>query len=136
MSAKKLSLDTTINAYTIAISCHQKSYKLAFLLNKILDCEFELQEQYEPGTIPFINSIDGHVYYTWIHESERFSLHLINNQGDNNRVLPQMPQIDYLLVITGFYKELNIEKGLKRIKEIPSVLTAFSIETPSLKTRK
>lgn len=136
MSSKRLDFDFDSEAFTIAISCHQKSYKLAWELNQIFSCEFEIQSEYEEGAVPFISSIEGHTYYLWTHHSERFALHLINNQGEETRIIPQMPQIDYLLIITGLYEELDIENGLKKIKNIESVLTAFAIENPSTKLKK
>jgi hypothetical protein len=127
MPGKKLAASTDSNCYLIAISCHQLSFKLAWQLNAALNFELELSSEYDES-LPFAHLLHGHECYVWHHESDRFSVHLISNKGTDGYVYPKMPQIDYILAVTGFYEEINLAEGLSQIKSIQSVLTAFELD--------
>lgn len=130
MPSKKLHIQTETDCYLIAISCHQQSYKLAWELNGALDIDLELSTTYDES-IPFVHLLPGHEYYIWTHESERFSVHLVSNKSTEGFIYPKLPQIDFILAVTGFYEELDMTKGIAQIKSIKSVLTAFEL-TPNM----
>ena len=127
MAAKRLNIENDNTIFVLAISCHQPGFKLAWEINRTVNCELVNTEQYEEN-IPFIQSIDGHAYYNWTDTSERYTLHFINNQGVGSILLPEYKQIDYFFIATGFFEELNLDQGIKNIKQINSVLTAFPID--------
>jgi len=105
---------------------------LAWEINRALDCQLVAQEKLEEN-IYFIKELDGHDYFKWEEPSERYTLHLFSNRGPNSLLVPSQNQIDYFLVVTGLFAELNFEDGTKNIKSIESVLTAFSISLPPIK---
>lgn len=127
MASKRLNMDNDNTIFVLAISCHQPGFKLAWEINRAVNCELQNTENYEEN-IPFIPSIAGHAYYNWTDESGRYTLHFVNNQGVDSILLPEYKQIDYFFIATGFFEELDMEKGIKNIKQISSVLTAFPIE--------
>lgn len=129
MPSKKLTVATETDCFLIAISCHQHSFKLAWELNSALDFEMELSVEYDES-IPFAHLLPGHEYYIWRHQENRFAVHLISNKSPEGFLLPKMPQIDYILAVTGFYEEIDLTQGLSKIKQIKSVLTAFEL-TPN-----
>lgn len=132
MAGKRLNIENDNNAFILAISCHQKSFKLAWEINGVLNCELQGMNEYGEN-IPFVHSIEGHAYYQWVDPTERFTLHLINNQGETGILVPHMKQIDYFFVVTGMYEELDFNGGVKKIKKIGSVLTAFTVPLSDLK---
>lgn len=132
MAIKRLHIDFENDAFVLAISCHQKSVKLAWEINKALNCELSAQVSLEEN-IPFIQGIDGHDYFKWKEPSERYTLHLFSNRGEKSLLVPAQNQIDYFFVVTGLYAELNFEEGTQKIKNIQSVLTAFPITLPAVK---
>lgn len=132
MSSKRLPLDNENEAFVLAISCHQKSIKLAWEINRAIDCQLVAQEKLEES-IYFIKELNGHDYFKWEELSERYTLHLFSNRGPNSLLVPSQKQIDYFLVVTGLFTELNFEEGTKKIKGIDSVLTAFAITLPPIK---
>lgn len=134
MALKRLKIDSDADAFVIAISCHQKSIKFAWEVNRALKCELQATQEY-PDNIYFIQKLDGHAYFNWTNPSERFTLHLISNHGEKSLLVPSQKQIDYFLVVTGFYEELNFEDALKKIKQIESVLTAFPVTLDKVKTK-
>ncbi|MGB0389925.1 MAG: IPExxxVDY family protein [Salibacteraceae bacterium] len=132
MALKRLVLDNDSDAYVLAISCHQKSTKLAWEINRVLHCELQLVEEYG-NNIYFIDSIEGFPYFNWTDPEERFTIHLIGNRSENALLVPSQKQIDYFFVVTGFYAELDFEEGVKKIKQISSVLTAFPVVLDKIK---
>jgi len=132
MATKRLDIDTENDAYVLAISCHQKSIKLAWEINRTLNCQLAAQENLEE-TIYFIKQIDGQDYFRWAEPNERYTFHLISNSGAKSLLVPSQKQFDYFFVVTGLYTELNFEEGVQKIKNIDSVLTAFAITLPPVK---
>jgi len=132
MAAKRLQIDNENDAYVLAISCHQKSIKLAWEINRALNCQLAAKDQLTDN-IYFINEIDGQDYFKWVEPDERYTLHLISNSGSKSLLIPSQKQFDYFFVVTGLYAELNFEEGVKKIKNIDSVLTAFAITLPPIK---
>ena len=132
MAVKRLNIELENDAYILAISCHQKSIKLAWEINRALDCELEAKEHLKEN-IHFIKQLDGQDYFRWEEPTERYTLHLFSNRGNNSLLVPSQKQFDYFLVVTGLYAELNFEEGAKNVKQIDSVLTAFPITLPPIK---
>jgi len=132
MATKRLHIDTENDAYVLAISCHQKSIKLAWEINRALNCELGAQETLKEN-IYFIKELADQDYFKWQEPNERYTLHLFSNRGEKSLLVPSQNQIDYFFVVTGLYSELNFEEGTKKIKNIQSVLTAFPITLPQVK---
>ena len=132
MASKRLNIEQDHKAFILAISYHQKSFKLAWEINRAINCDLQGMEAYE-DQIPFLTSIDGHAYYNWNDPTDRFTLHLINNQGEHGILAPHLKQFDYFFIVTGMYEELDVKGGANRIKNIDGVLTAFSIKPTDLK---
>lgn len=132
MALKRLVLDNDSDAYVLAISCHQKSTKLAWEINRALSCELQATDDYE-NNIYFVDSIEGFPYFKWNNPEDRFSIHLLGNRSESSLLVPNQKQIDYFFVVTGFYEELDFERGVKKIKNIPSVLTAFPVTLDKVK---
>jgi hypothetical protein len=134
MGLKRLKINSETDAFVLAISCHQKSIKFAWEINRALNCELQAIQDYQDN-IYFIQQLDGHAYFNWTNPSERFTLHLVSNHGEKSLLVPDQKQIDYFLVITGFYEELDFDDALKKIKQIESVLTAFPVTLDKVKTK-
>lgn len=126
MALKRLDIENDSDALVLAISCHQNSIKMAWEINKALNCQLKATDQYE-NNIYFIEDLEGFPYFNWVHESEKFMLHLVSNHSEESLLVSSQKQIDYFFVVTGLYEELDFEKGTKKIKQIESVLTAFPI---------
>lgn len=133
MALNRINIDQDADPFVLAISCHQKSIKLAWEINRALNCELQSTDEYE-NNIYFINNVRGFPYFNWEHPSERFTLHLIGNQSESALLVPSQKQIDYFFVVTGLFEELDFEDGVKNIKRIESVLTAFPITLKRIKS--
>lgn len=132
MRTKKLNTEQDQDAFILAISCHQKSIKLAWELNHAINCELVALEEIEEG-FPYFKTVEGFPYFKWTDPTERFAVHLVANRSETGLLVPSSPQIDYYLIVTGFYEELDLDSGVKKIKQIDSVLTAFPVNLNKVK---
>lgn len=132
MAKKSLDINNELDAFVLAISCHQNSLKMAWEISKALDCQLTATQEYD-NSIYFVDDISGFPYFNWMDASGRFTLHLISNHSEEALLIPNQKQIDYFFIVTGLYKELDFEKGTKKIKDIGSVLTAFPITLKNTK---
>lgn len=72
-------------------------------------------------------------------ESEVDQLTLFNTDSDTNTIqyylIPEQPKVDYFLKIEGDCSQLMMNKLLLKLKEIPHLETAYSIDHTMLKSR-
>ncbi len=132
MAVKRLKLDHESDAFVLAISCHQKSTKLAWEISRAVKCELQATEEYE-NNIYFVTSVVGFPYFKWTNPDERFTIHLIGNRSEDSLLVPSQKQMDFFFVVTGFFEELDLEEGVNHIKNIESVLTAFPVVLDKIK---
>lgn len=124
--AKKIMLESRSEAsyFTLAgISCHLKDYRLSYLLNHKLQSGFKKMEDL-PGEYSL---------YFYADEECRNTYNLISNRNEERVLFPELKQTDFLLMVEGPFKKVQLDKLLKAIRTIPNVLTAFEIQIGTLK---
>ena len=124
--AKKIMLESRSEAsyFTLAgVSCHLKDYRLSFLLNQKLQAEFKKMDDL-PG--------EYSLYY-YADEECRNTYNLISNRNEEKVLFPELKQTDFLLLVEGPFKKVQLDKLLKAIRTIPNVLTTFEIQMGTLK---
>jgi hypothetical protein len=124
--AKKFTLDARPEPayYTLAgISCHLKDYRLSFLLNQAMGCDFIKMEDL-PG---------GYSLYFYRDEECRNTYSLISNRSAEKILFPGLKQTDFILLVEGPYKKSQLNRLVNNLKTIPNILTAFEIQAQSLK---
>lgn len=158
MLAHKLVLDAVVDQpfKLIAIHCSVEEYKLAFLLNKHLDLHLSRAR----------NDIDLHIksvraifaLYKFEDRQKYCGYFLISNKfkgqskqttagfgslfgeeemaSETTHLLPEYSKVDFFLKIedeSDFVSEVLL---LDRIKQIPQIATAYSIETEKIKSKE
>ncbi|WP_397364022.1 IPExxxVDY family protein [Olleya sp. R77988] len=155
MAVRKLSLDDFLEEEhyaLIGIHCVIEDYRLAFLINQILD--IKLKRSVKDVTNPSLNS--NYALFEWFDQKQFTTYHLVANtckvlhnnvkqesnslfgkdtQGASNYyLLPEFKTINYLLKIETEF--LSKEKTiLNKILKIPQVVTAYSIASHTLKSK-
>jgi hypothetical protein len=134
MARKILRDDHSEPAYytLIGISCHLKDYRLSYLLNKKLDFVFTkqqdlvitLQEKKEAANFSF---------YFYKDEDQINSYWLIANRSEEYVLLPELKQLDFLLMVEGDLKKSRKDQLLKAVSSIQNVLTAYEINLTSIR---
>ncbi|MEI7490783.1 MAG: IPExxxVDY family protein [Bacteroidota bacterium] len=124
--AKKIMLESRSEAsfLTIAgVSCHLKDYRLSFMLNQKLHAGFRKMDDL-PG---------NYSLYYFVDEECRNPYYLISNRNEEKILFPELKQTDFILMVEGPFKKIQLNRLLSSVKAIPNVLTAFEIKPESLK---
>ncbi|NQY66898.1 MAG: IPExxxVDY family protein [Flavobacteriales bacterium] len=129
---KKLVLETEddFDFALIAISCHAKDYKICWSINK--EFKFNLKRE-EDILIKNRNEDISYSLYIYDDELRHCTVHLIENRSGLGYLIPEQKQADYFVLVKGYFDE--VEEMIKRLKKIDVVLTAYSLDPTSLKSK-
>jgi hypothetical protein len=141
----------------IGISSHEKDYRFCWALNNKLKLELSKKESLEikgkkqktPSYFSFFTFDDQDQYKEYsvlANFSESKSLVLTEDtlfgtpdksrQSENEFLIPEHKQMNYLFVIRGDMEDEQIEELVQKIKEIDIVLTAIRIDPKTLKSKQ
>jgi hypothetical protein len=120
------------NYTLIGISCHLKDYRLSYLLNNKLEFVFSKQQDLaisiqgnkEPANFSF---------YFYKDEDQATSYLLVANRSEDHVLLPEIKQLDFLLLLEGEFKKSRKDQVIKAVGSIPNVLTAYEISPGSIR---
>lgn len=133
MTKYTLSLEDDFNFDIIGLCSHQADYRVCWSINEQLG--LRLRKSVEPfmvsGKKGVVNS--SHSLYEWADEFEDVVYYFIKNKSNGKFLVPEKAQIDYFLV-TKEAGVLDVDKLLAQLKNIPSILTAFSFDPCDLKS--
>ena len=133
MAKLKLEIDEDYDFVLIGICSSFTDYRLCWGINKALSISLERIEDYAMQ-----NKKDGEFFfsfYEFFNEQTEENYFLIKNQSYNfKKLISEHDKIDYFLIIKNNY-DTEIEDLLTKLKALDSVLTAFSFDVESLKSR-
>lgn len=129
MAKKKNILSSStldVHASMIGISCHMKSYKLSFSINKVLKFNFQRLKDFEtPGItggevlcFPFLAFNDDDL-------KNHFCL--ISNHHPQGKLIPALRQVDYFLIAKNPVDRYTKQRILSKLRSISQVLAAYEI---------
>ena len=138
MKKRKLEAEFEYDFSLFGIISVLKEYKLAWLLNNILDVQLDKANDIE---IEFLKS-QNLIISNYLVETENSSLRLLKNKsmdqlGDNPAyLLPELKRFDYFMIIQGFEDTFSNQVLKQKISSIPGIqyVQIFSLE--SLKSRE
>ena len=138
MKKRKLEAEFEYDFSLFGIISVLKEYKLAWLLNNILDVQLDKANDIE---IEFLKS-QNLTISNYLVETENSSLRLLKNKsmdqlGDNPAfLLPELKRFDYFMIIQGFEDTFSNQVLKQKISSIPGIqyVQIFSLE--SLKSRE
>ena len=129
----------------IAIHCNSEAYKLAFEIN------LKLKTKLEKSLLDISFKGDNSIFELYKHVSETYNtrLYLISNKSKNNTdlsvqslfdnlsistfLVPELKKADFLLKIEG--GGFKIESLLKKLNEISSVISSYTVSVNSDKSK-
>lgn len=123
--AKKVFLETRAEPtlFTLfGISCHLKDYRLSYNLNHNLELSLVKMDDFL-----------GYSFYFYRDEDCFNSYYLIGNRGQELILLPDLKQIDFLLLLEGPVKKTQKELLLEKIRGIQNVLTSYEVRFETIK---
>ncbi|MFO8128865.1 MAG: IPExxxVDY family protein [Bacteroidales bacterium] len=117
--------------FLIGISSHLKDYRLSFFLNQYLGYNFRRIEDL-PGGRSVSNS-DGHSVYAYENPETRSHFCLIANNHPEGKLIPELRHTDFLLLTRDILENERYKSIVEKIRKIPQVLLAFTIDPSMLK---
>lgn len=94
------------------------------MFSKHQDFIITLQEKKEPANFSF---------YYYKDEDQATSYLLIANRSEEYVLLPELKQLDFLLMMEGEFKKSRKDQLLKAVGSIQNVLTSYEINLTSIK---
>lgn len=140
--------DFNEDKYTlIGIHTALEDFKLAYLLNKNLDTHFSKATY----SLDFESNASFSVY-NYVNEEYDFEWYLISNSFTEERtnaldtivlatetktyLIPEKKKVDYFIKIVGEPTQETIYKTVNQIKQIDQVVTSYTVELDSLKSKQ
>jgi hypothetical protein len=135
------------NYTLIGIHTALEDFKLAYLLNKNLDTHFSKATY----SLDFESKASFSVY-NYINKEYDFEWYLISNSFTEERtnaldtivlatetktyLIPEKKKVDFFIKIVGEPNQEIIYKTVHQIKQINQVVTSYTVETDSLKSKQ
>lgn len=121
-----LSLTQEYQVSLIGISCHMKSYRLSFNINRALNFSLQRIDDFE---IPLNSGQEMLCFPLLAFNDENLKNHfcLISNHHPQGKLIPSMRQVDYFLIAKNPVDKFTREKMLQRLRSISQVVAAYEI---------
>lgn len=133
MAKYKLLLEEDYDFDLIGICSSHSDYRLVWGLNNSIGTRLAKEPDF--SILEKKNGEHLHSFYSYYDEEEHIEYYLIKNVSTNyQRLIPEKDQIDFFLIIRNNLT-LDINDLIKRLKEIESILTAFSFIPSELKSK-
>lgn len=127
-----LEFDDDYDFSLLGISSHVKDYRLCWEINREMELFLEKAE-------PIVSQVNQDTIAFSTHEcfleDDHLTYHLISNKNSGRVLVPEYPQLDYFLKVSGSQHELETEELKNRIQNIEVVLTVLQIEIKELKSK-
>lgn len=116
----------------LGICSHAKDYKLCWSLNN----HFGFQLEKEENDLELINGAQKLAFsqYHFQDEESHAMYSLLANKNGNGYLVPEQKQTDYFLMVRDSFDD-DPDQMLARLRKMDVVLTAFSVDAGSLKSK-
>ncbi|WP_299059141.1 IPExxxVDY family protein [uncultured Polaribacter sp.] len=133
----------------IGIHSTLEDYKLAYLLNKNLntrfcktkeDLEFIIEKKNASFSVYNYENLEYHIDWLLIANSYREENQTVSNQllltsETKTHLIPEKKKVDFFIKIYGEFENEFVLKTINKIKSIDNVITAYSIDKNTLKSK-
>jgi hypothetical protein len=133
MAKHKLVWEDDYDFDLIGICSSNSDYRLCWGVNSALDLKLERADDYA-----LRSKKEGEYFfsfYEFINDDTGEEIYLIKNQSYNfKKLIPEQDKIDYFLIIKNNYS-YEVDGLITELKQIESILTAFSFNVEELKSK-
>lgn len=128
-----LELEPDLDFDVIGICSNHRDYRLCWALNSgiglnLVKSDEDFMISGKKGAVSGTFSL-----YEFIDPETRTQFYLIKNKNKNETLLPELPQLDYVLVLRENF-DIDPEDFIEKVKKVPSVQTAFLYHAEELKS--
>lgn len=120
-----LAFEEEVDYDMIGLCSHHSDYRLVWGINDALKFKLIKSDEVYTVTNKKGEPVSSHSMYTFYDEENRIDFYLIRNKVEGKYLIPEKSAIDYFLFLCN-NTSLNIEDIVKQLKEVPSVLAAYS----------
>lgn len=129
---RQLEVEDEFDFSLLGICTHVKDYRLSWEINQRLGIELEKSDSVRP----FVEGEETDFPASTFNDEDNFLNYvLIANKQDRKWLVPEQPQIDFLLKISGSQHDLELKKCKSQIQKIELVLTVIDLQPKILKSR-
>jgi hypothetical protein len=122
------------NFHVWGINSPLVDYRLCWLLNNILEWNFERVNDIEIDSEKD-NSIIYFNAYKYENKEDFYTVEIIQNKNDGFVLLPELRNIDYLLLFDGEEDYFDKDEITTVFKQIQGIQSIFEIEVDNLKSK-
>ena len=115
------------NISLIGISCHLKSYRLSFSMNKALNFKFQRIDDFEIPGYPE-NEMLYFPFLTYNDSDLKNHFCLVSNHHPQGKLVPALRQVDYFLMANNPMDDGTRTSLVSKIRKISQVLGAYEID--------
>jgi len=131
----KLTFEDDFRFILIGISSHENDYRVCWSLNNTLGMSLKRSENLTIHN-PRLRQNQEFSMYRYADQATLLHYHLISNRCDDGFLLEEMPNIDYILKISGDAGKNFPAQLVHKLKKNDIITTAFEINPSALKSRK
>lgn len=131
----KLIIKDDFRFLLIGISSHENDYRVSWAMNNALGMSLKRHENLTVYNVRIKQNQDFSMYQ-YTDQETLLHYHLISNRCDDGFLLEEMPNIDYILKISGDAGKNYPSKLVSKLKKIDIITTAFELNPSTLKSRK
>jgi hypothetical protein len=135
LSKFTLDIEYDFDFILLGISCHEKDYRISWALREKLGIDLCRGEDIVIASKK-PNESGSYAVFEFLTEDSDSGIFLVANRCESSLLVPEQRSVDYFLIARGAYDQENQNTMLKQIREIPFVLTVFTIDPNSLKSRQ
>lgn len=117
------------------LSSHENDYRLVWNINQGFSFNFERAKSHKILSKKTRAEIEF-TLYTYDDEDTFYLYHLIANKSEQNFLLEELKNIDFLIMVRGEFTEAFSNGFQNRLKKIETVQGVFKIDPASLKNRE
>lgn len=133
---KKHYLDTTFDEEFLmfGVVSNERPHRIAWILNDNLGFNFERKDD-----IHFLNKDQQESFFPrfeFIDDLNRLQYHLLGNNDEGQRLLPELKNVDYLLIIKGAIDYLDPKLFLGKVKLLESIQLITELDPNVLKSKQ
>lgn len=134
LARRKLKIDPEFNFILIGIATPLQDYRMAWFINNMLFKQLaKTNDLIMADPINMVQAAYGHFFYD--EELTKSAFHLLQNKQGANYLIPELKELDYLLIIKGEYYIPRKNEILKKIRGIEQILAVALVEPTTLKSK-
>lgn len=131
MAFINLDVEIDYDFEVIAISCNQKAHTLCWAINRSLGSELRLADNY---ILKGKKAVVQYKKYT--SNKEEFCFNLLCNKYLNQRLVPELPTVDYLIKIYEDDSPYSIEELVSSLRKLRVVQAVYALSVSNLKSKQ